>query len=222
MATSTTARSPRSALDRAGRPLPTSQRRPGYAVLGVALVLGLTALGTWLYANAGSKTPVVVVVSEVPVGHVIDRADVSTVAVAGDLTAIAGQNVDSVVGQSAAVTLLPGMLLQRSMVAPAVGLDPQQSDVGVAVTSGQIPADGLKPGDTVRVLRLPETSSNREDRNPAAQELVSQARVFAVRTDPAQAGGTLLTLTVPASDASAVAAASGAEQVALVRVAQAS
>jgi hypothetical protein len=112
------------------------------------------------------------------------------------------------------------MLLQRSMVTAGTGLSSQQAEVGVVVTSGQIPADGLNPGDTVQVLRLPASGSSRPSNGEdLAQELVAAATVFAVRADPAQAGGTLLTLTVPAQDAAGVATASGAGVVALVRVA---
>jgi Flp pilus assembly protein CpaB len=111
------------------------------------------------------------------------------------------------------------MLLQRSMVTPASGLSPQEAEVGVAVTSGQIPADGLAPGDTVQVLQLPDDNASRS--SDTAQEL-TQARVFAVRPDPAQAGGTMLTLTVPAEQAALVATASGAGKIALIRVAPAS
>ena len=205
---------------RAGTPLPTSNRRPRFVALGVTLILGLGALGAWLAGTAGEKVPVVVVTRPVPAGHVIGRADLSTVPVAGGVTAIAAQNVESVVGQNAAVTLLPGMLLQRSMVTAGTGLSPQQAEVGVVVTSGQIPADGLNPGDSVQVLRLPASGSARTSNGEdLAQELVPVATVFAVRPDPAQAGGTLLTLTVPAQDAAGVATASGAGVVALVRVA---
>jgi hypothetical protein len=187
--------------------------------LGVVLIVGLAAAGAWLYSSAGAKTPVVVVVQSVPAGHAITRADVSTVEVAGGVTAIAGANLESVIGQDAAVALLPNMLLQRSMLTAATGLDPGIAEVGVAVTSGQIPADGLVPGDTVQILRLPGDGASSSQ---PAQELVAQARVFAVRADPAQAGGTLLTLTVPSSQAALVATAAGAGKVALVRVAAAS
>jgi Flp pilus assembly protein CpaB len=223
MGATTAVRGGRSASVRAGGPLPTNRRRPGFMALGVGLVFGLGVFGAWLYASAGAKTPVVVVVSEVPAGHPIKRSDVSKVSVAGGITAIAARNLDSVVGQNAAVTLLPGMLLQRSMVTSGSSLGPQQAEVGVAVTSGQIPADGLSPGDTVQVLRLPDDDSSRAgDSEDAVRELVAGAQVFAVRADPAQAGGTLLTLTVPPQDASSVASASGAGRIALVRVAGAS
>ncbi len=56
---------------------------------------------------------------------VITRSDLSTVAVAGPVVAFAGARLPAVVGQRAAVTLLPHMLLQRSMVAAGAGLAPR-------------------------------------------------------------------------------------------------
>ena len=70
--------------------LPTRERRPGYIALLVALIVGLAAVGGVLYSKAGAKTQVVVVVHEVATGHPVQRADLGTVAVAGDVTAIAG------------------------------------------------------------------------------------------------------------------------------------
>lgn len=187
------------------------------------MIVGPGAAGAWLYSQDGAKVPVVVVVHEVPAGQVVHRSDLSTVAVAGGVTAIAGRNLESVAGQRAVVSLLPHMLLMRSMLTSDPGLGSGQAQVGVKVVSGQIPADGLVAGDTVRVLQLPGTGSSSTASAPgAAQVLVSAALVTAVQADPAQAGGTLLTVTVPAADAGAVATASGAGQVALVRVGVAS
>lgn len=199
----------------AGSPLPTRQRRPGWTALAVLLVVGFAAVGAWLYTSAGAKTAVVVVVRDVPAGHRIARSDVSTVDVAGGVTAVAGDRLDSVVGQAAAVHLLPRMLLQRSMVTSATGLSPSQAQVGVAVKSGQIPAGGLASGDLVEVVALPAANAATPG---APQVLVEAAVVFAVRDDPATPGGTLLTLVVPAAQAVPVAAAGVAGQVALIRV----
>lgn len=211
-------RSTRSATTtlRAGAALPTRQRRPGWTALALTLIVAFAAIGAWLYSSAGAKTAVVVVVRKVPAGHLIERADVSTVAVAGAVTAIASQNVESVVGEVAAVPLLPNMLLQRSMITTEPALAPTQAQVGVAVRSGQIPADGLAPGDAVTVVELPATGA---PESTTASVLVDRATVFAARDDPALAGGTLLTLVVPAERAVAVAAASGAGRAALIRVA---
>jgi hypothetical protein len=200
-------------------PLPTRQRRPGYLALGALLVLGLGGAFGYLYSTAGEKVPVVVVTQPVAVGEVIERGDLSTVDVAGDLTAIAGANLSSVVGQRAAVALLPDMLLQRSMVTAADPLPAGQVQVGVAVKGGQLPADGLVPGDRVQVLALPATQQSTTGGDAGKPlVLVESAAVFAAHPDPVQAGGTLLTLLVPAADGPAVAAASASGSAALVKV----
>ena len=197
-------------------PLPTRQRRTGYLALGVLLIAGLGAAFGYLYTTAGEKVPVVVVTSPVSVGEVIERADLSTVDVAGDITAIAGANLESVVGERAAVALLPNTVLQRSMVTDVDPTPAGMVQVGVAVKGGQIPADGLTPGDTVQVLRLPSAGGTGV---PAVPEVVVARRRCTRRCpDPVQAGATLLTLLVPAEQAAAVAGASGAGAAALVKV----
>src|SRR5262249_31350045 len=123
-------------------PLPTRQRRPGLVALGATLVLTLAGLGTWLYNQAGAKTPVVVMAADVPAGHVIQRSDLSTVDVAGGITAVAGNHLNSIVGQMAAVPLLRGTVLMRSMVTSNDPLTGGYAAVGVAVKGGQLPADG--------------------------------------------------------------------------------
>ena len=197
--------------------LPTRQRRPGWAALGGVLVLGLGAAFGYLYSTAGSKEPVVVLTAPVAVGEVIDRADLSTVDVAGDVTAIAGSNLESVVGQRAAVALLPGTLLQRSMVTDADPIPAGQAQVGVAVKAGQVPADGLTAGDRVQVLRLAGQVAGSGDPG-APVVLVDSAVVFAAHPDPVQPGTTLLTLVVPADVAPNVAAAGATGAAAVVKV----
>ena len=88
---------------RVGRRWPGRRCRPGNAAtgwtaLGAVLVIGIGAAFGYLYSTAGSKEPVVVVTAPVAVGEVIARSDLSTVDVAGDITAIAGANLESVVG----------------------------------------------------------------------------------------------------------------------------
>lgn len=197
--------------------LPTRERRPGYIALATALIVGFAALGLYLYQQAGAKTPVVVVTADVPEGHTIQRSDLTTVSVAGGITAIGGGNIETVVGQTARIHLLPNTVLQRSMVTAAAPLAAGQAQVGVAVKSGQIPADGLQPGDTVQVVQVPATgAASTSDRS--ARVLVDQAIVFSSRDDPSQTGTTLLTLVLPLASSSAVAAASAAGQIALIRI----
>src|SRR5664279_787362 len=198
-------------------PLPTRQRRVGWTTLGAVLVVGLGLVFGYLYSTAGSKEPVVMVTAAVAVGAVIDRSDLSTVDVAGDITAIAGANLESVVGQRAAVALLPGTVLQRSMVTDADPIPSGMAQVGVAVKGGQLPADGLVPGDRVQVLALPGQAAGAGNL-PAPTVLVDSAVVFAAHQDPTQPGTALLTLVVPAKAAPAVAAASATGAAAVVKV----
>ena len=209
-------------------PLARRQRRPGYIALLLVLVVGLAVVGGWLYTTAGQKLAVVVVVKDIPVGQVIERSDLSTVEVAGDVTAIAGQNLPTVLGQRAAVELLPGTLLQRAMVASGPVLAAGQAQVGIVLKGGQLPADGVSPGDLVQVLRLPgQAAANAAvptggagvaGGGVAVPVVLTAATVFAARSDPAQTGGWLVTVTVPAGTAAAVAGASGAGLAALVQV----
>lgn len=198
-------------------PLPVRQRRTGWTALGGVLVIGIGAAFGYLYTSAGSKEPVVVITAPVAVGEVISRSDLSTVDVAGEVTAIAGANLESVVGERAAVALLPGTLLQRSMVTDADPIPAGMAQVGVAVKGGQLPADGLVPGDRVQVLALPGQLTGAG--TPAAPTvLVDAAVVFAALQDPVQPGTTLLTLVVPAEVAPGVAAASATGVAAVVKV----
>lgn len=197
-------------------PLPTRQRRPAYVLIGLLLVVGLAVTFGWLYSTAGSKVPVVVVKSQVAVGEVIDRTDLSTTDVAGDLTAIAGANLESVIGQRATVGLMPGTILQRSMLTDADPIPAGMVQVGVAVTGGRLPAGGVVPGDRVQVLALPAAGATGADTEPKV--VAPDAQVFAAIEDPTKAGGTLLTVLVPAKQAGAVAAASGGDTAAVVKV----
>lgn len=202
---------------RVGAPLPTRERRPGWVAFALLLVVGFAAAFGAVYQRAGEKTPVVMMVATVPAGHEIARADLSTVAVAGAVRAIAARDVTSVVGQRAAVTLLPGMPLQRSMISSSQTLPEGQALVGVAVKSGQM-ADALQPGDTVDVLQIPGAGSRSGQVDPA-QVLVEAALVWSARPDPAQSGGLLVTLIVPHDASPTVASASGADLISLVKVA---
>lgn len=201
-------------------PLPMREKRPGYVALAIVLIVGLAALGAYFYSKAGEKTPVVVVVRDVPAGHRIERGDLSTVDVAGGVTAIGGDHLSSVLGQVATVELLPNTLLQRSMVTDADLLGPGLSMVGVELKPGQLPATGLADGARVEVLLLPDKNTPTPTVAPTQGPtvLAQAATVYASADDPSQTGGTLITLITPSADAGAIAAASSAGTVALVQV----
>lgn len=193
--------------------LPTRERHYRLGALLVAMIVGLGSIGGYLYSTAGSKVAVVMVVHAVPAGQVIGRSDLTSVSVSGPVVAFGANRLPSLVGQRAAVPLLPDMFLQRSMVTNGDTLPAGMAAVGVAVRSGQIPADGLAAGDLVQVIELPTKVGT----GPVLV-LVVRAQVFSSRPDPSTSGGTLLTVIVPTLASTAVAAASSAGQIALVRI----
>jgi len=197
-------------------PLATRQRKPGYIALAVILIIGLAVGFGWFYQSSGAKAPVVVVIAPVAAGHPVLRQDLSTIDVSGGVVAVAGDHMDSVLGQIATVDLLPNTLLQRSMVTSADTLPSGDAQVGVALKGGQVPAEGLSPGDSVEIVALPDKGAT--GAGQSASVLVPSAKVFAAVTDPAQVGGLLVTVTVPAASAVPVAQASGTGLVALVKV----
>ncbi len=207
--------------------LSTRTRPKGYAALAVALIVGLGALGYYFYTTAGAKVAVVVAVQDIPVGHTISRADLSTTEVSGGITAVAGANLSSLIGQHAAVEILPNTLVQRSMVTSGSTVGPGQSLVGVAADPGQIPSSGLEPGDKVQVLQLPQKGTTSGAPNNSGSStgsaaanavLVPSATVYDVRLNTSSAGGTLLTLIVPSADSYGVAQASNNSLIALVKI----
>lgn len=208
-------------VTRVGTPLPVREKRPAYVALAVVLIVGCAAVGAYLYTQAGKKTPVVEAANHIAAGHVIHRSDLTTVDVAGAVTAVGGASLSSLVGQTAAVELLPHTLLQRAMVTNAPQLNSSQAQVGVEVKPGQVPADGLNVGDTVEVLLLPMKNavvSTQAPQSLPVAVLVGTATVYASAPDPSQSGGTLLTLVVPRSNSAAIAVASNASLIALARV----
>ena len=201
--------------------LSTKVRPKGYAALAVALLIGCGALGFWLYTSAGQKVPVVEAARNIPVGHTITRADLTTVEVSGDITAVGGNHLGSLEGQQAAVGIQQGTPIQRSMVSSGTALPAGDGLVGVSAAPGQVPSSGLAPGDKVEVLQLPQkgvgTSAPTGDAASSAV-LVKSATVYDVRSNTASSGGTLLTLVVPQDAAYGVAQASNGGLIALVKI----
>lgn len=196
-------------------PLPTANRPRRYVALAVVLIVGFAALGYWAYARAGGKVDVLVAAREIPAGHVITSADLTSTAVAGGITAVAAGHLSEVVGHPAAVTILARTPVQLAMITTGSALPVGDVLVGVAEAPGQIPSSGLAAGDTVEVVQLPAKTAAPSS---VASPMLATATVFDVRTDPAVEGGSLLTLEIPKAAAYPVTAASDAGLVALVQV----
>jgi hypothetical protein len=137
-------------------PLPRQRRRRMF-VLGLLLVVAGALVAGYLFTGVGSRTAVVVVTRDLPVGTRLSAADISTtrVAVDANVTVIPGEQLHQVVGRYAAVDLRRGSLLAPSQLTAALSPRAGQQVVPVAVKLEQLPARGLQPGDQVLVIATP-------------------------------------------------------------------
>lgn len=189
---------------------------------GVLLVLVCGVLAGVLYLKAGGKVSVIVTARAVPAGQVIERADLTTAQLAADsIPAFAGAHMSEVVGKTTTVGLVTGEIVSPAMLSTGSGLPAGSAVVGVAVKPGQLPASGLTPGDAVMVVLLSPASAAGATTGGggggAASVLADHAPVVDAATLPAGAGD-VVSVQVPRADAAALAAASSAGLVALVKV----
>jgi hypothetical protein len=218
----------------------------------VLLIVVSVAVFVSAYSHAGHKQAVIAVALPVEAGQQITAQDLTAVQVSpgGGLSTIPASDAGQVVGRRASVVLVPGGLLVPGDLAkgapPAHGL----AIVGVSLGPGQMPADGVFPGESVAVVATAQDGSPYSGTNGSASGLpapettnplggspegllgttpglviVPDATVVASGPVPSASSGsdtTSVSLQVPAQLAPQVAANSAAKQVALVVEAPAS
>ena len=225
MATATNGSTPTQARTRpdvnGSRPMPTpprvapprGRRRPGLLALGVALVAVGALTAAWLVSTAGQRSPVVVVLRDVPYGAVLTSGDVGSadVSVDANVATIPASQLDSVVGSVAATSLSSGTLLSRSQLTTSSPPGPGQVLVAVAVPANRMPAGGLAPGDRVLVVSTPATDA---DPSASAPETIpaTVVRVGGVDVN----GIAVLDVTAATADGPTLAARSATGRIALV------
>jgi hypothetical protein len=213
--------------------LPSSvQARPRNRSWGLVVLAALLVVGTGLAVlawglSAGERAQVLAISSTgsgVAKGQVIGRGDLVSVSVAGIDDAIAVDEIDAVVGKTAAVDLVPGQVIIRSLVTDAPVPGDGEAVVGLALEPNRVPGEGLRPGDEVDVIAIPSSqgAAGGADADGVLDEplvLTSGALVYAVAGDTVAGGQVLVTVVVDAGDARRVAAYSTQNRVALIEVA---
>lgn len=218
----------RGVAPRPGQSLPTRQRRRGLVAAGVLLVLLASLLVGVLYSRAGGKIAVIVTARAVPVGHTITRADLTTAQIAADtIPAYAGAHMAEVIGKTAAVGLVTGEIIAPAMLSTQPPAPAGSVVVGVAVKPGQLPAGGLSAGDTVMVIVLPPSSAGGSNGGPTTAgtggatptaQVLDRAAPVVDSAALASGEGSVISVQVPAADATTLATASSAGLVALVKL----
>ena len=187
------------------------QRRWSLALLAVLLTVGSALAFVVLWLNAGERKPVIVVAREVQAGQPFTAEDIKVVRISADpgITPLAGSLRDDVIGQTAAVDLLPGTLLVPDAVGAVEDDDASTQEVAIPLPNADVP--DLERGDHVTVFR---TSSNGSGEQPPASEL-AEARVMAV--DDVDGGNVSVRISVDTAAVPEILAAKAAEQISLAK-----
>lgn len=204
---------------------PTPPRRSlPWVLLGVLLITGFALASVLAWQHLGQRRAVLAVAHPVAAGQAIQAGDLQVVHLASDgpVQAVPAADEPSVLGRPAAVPLLAGTLLTTVALGPPATLAADQAVVAVALKPGQFPS-ALAPGTRVLVADTGGSGNaapagTQAAGVPAGSALVDSAVVVDL-TGPGDTGeATVVSLRLPARDATLVAAASAAERVALVQL----
>lgn len=198
----------------AASPTIRQKRRPALIALAIALIVAGSLGAYFLVSSTAGTEPVVTAADTIQAGQVIERDDLSTADLSnpdGTISTIPGDQLESLVGQRAAVTLTTGMTVPADAVAPELVPGEGESLVGVALTAAQMPAEEIVPGDQVQIVLTPRA----QDDAPTTEPTLYQGTVAGVAASP-DTGQTIVDLTVPESEASWVASSAATGRVSLV------
>ena len=220
MGTTTTTRPPSTLPDgiNGRKPAPGAatprklRRGPLMILVSVGLVLIGAVLGVGVWLLSSSSVEVVAARAAIDRGAVITAADleVTRVTVDPSVPVVPASELAGLVGKRAASDVAAGTLLSPAQVTDALPPGTGDSVVGVALTTGQLPAEPLRPGDHVRLVQTPAAQGD-----VPTTEVTIDAEVQSV-TSAADGQATVVDLLVPESRAAEVAARAATGRVALV------
>lgn len=196
-----------------GASMPKKLRRGPLMILvsaGLVLVGAVLGVGVWLLSS--SSVEVVAARAAIDRGAVIaaTNLEVTRVTVDPSVPVVPASELRGLVGKRAASDIAAGTLLSPTQATDALPPGTGESVVGVALVTGQLPAEPLRPGDHVRLVQTPAAQGD----VPATQVTID-AEVQSV-TPAADGQTTVVDLLVPESRAAEVAARAATGRVALV------
>ncbi|MFI7350572.1 hypothetical protein ACIBSR_30525 [Streptomyces sp. NPDC049936] len=211
-------------------PSPPRERKPALAALAVLLIL-LGALGaTMLVLRVGDRVEAIQITADIKPGESINKNNIKVVMVNDDSGAnfVPWEQRAGLMELQAKSRLYTGTVVVGEMFAKKADMEQGKATVGVSLKEGQYPA-GLDAGDNVAVYRVGNKAAGSNDQDGGASGsagtdnslLVERA---VVESPPTTGGDSIastsqpVTLTVDADDASAVAQAASAGEVAVVLI----
>lgn len=202
-----------------GLPKPARRRRPLLVVVGLVLAALAAALVAALLNAATATTLVWATATDVSRGHLVEPDELVAVEISSSaaerlLTATV-ESRDRLTGQVWAVDLPAGELLSPALVTQRLAVADGQALVGLRLGPGEFPVAGLRPCDVVMVVE----AALQEGQQPSVLVEAATVESVAVLADQGAAADRLVTLSVPAQAAAAVANAGSAGRAAIAVVA---
>jgi len=187
------------------------RRRLPYLTVGSVLVIACVLGFAWTSVRLGDRISVLAVARPVAAGQPISAADLKEVSAveAPGLVWIAASQADQVVGRTAAVPLVPGVLLTDALLGEPSFPPRGQTVASVALKAGQFPRS-LSNGARVVLFLTNNTGQAAGDSQPAgkpADPPTLEAVVLDVETSVDGQGDTVVSLLLAADDAPELAAA---------------
>ncbi|MBC6458677.1 hypothetical protein [Actinomadura sp. HBU206391] len=200
-------------------PVPPRERKPALAALAVLLILGGALTSAYLVMASGQRVSAIRIAQPVAAGQRIPADALEEVQIGNTGIEFISWTERGAVSQAyAAVPLVKGALLTNGMVSPTDAATNGRVVVGLALKPGQLPADGLKPGDRVSLYGV-------GGQNAAGVRAGTTLSEDAIVVDVARGGEqslqsdqTMISIAVPPEEAPQVAQAASAGAVAVARV----
>jgi len=194
------------------KPQTPVKRRSRVAIIVCAVLALVGAALAYAGSQEQGQVQAVVTKSDVARGERLEMEDLTTIAVSKDVgDIITPEHAKELVGLLARVDLPKGSLLRQSVVTSNLGVQANQSIVGIGVTRVGAPSRQLVAGDSVRVVYAP-AEGTQGDKAPEADVPATVEQVFTTE-DP---NLTIVEVSVASDQASKVARWSAGNSAALV------
>jgi len=203
---------------------PVRRRSPAMVSLGVLLVV-VGALAAWHFVAGatGGAHAYLAVYRPVAMGDKVTADDLQSVTLtpARGLTPIPASRADRVVGEYAAVPLVPGTLLADAQLVASNAVGAGQALVGLDLSPMQRPNRTFVPGEKVQLISVPPPNTGSSDGSgPSPQSTMPTMTATVVGVgDPDADDDTVVDVVVPKDSAPVVAWYADQNRVALVLVA---
>jgi len=199
-------------------PVPARERKPALAALAVLLILGGALASAYLVMASGHRVAVIQVSAPVAPGQQVPVAALQEIQISAtsQIDYVPWADRVRVTQTFADVALVKGSLLTYGMISMTNDAAQGTVKIGLALKPGQLPADGLQPGDRVALYSV--SSASGANGGQAGAVLSRAATVVEVAQSGAnslQSGLTQVSVAVPADEAPQVAEAASQGAVAV-------